>query len=257
MEATVKKTTTKTPSKKKDVKTSTLSKDAKETKKKSVNLNAKIYDAKGKESGTVKLPESIFGLSWNGDLVHQVVVSMQSNERVSIAHTKDRSEVRGGGAKPWRQKGTGRARHGSRRSPIWVGGGITFGPRKEKIYTKKVNKRMKNKALYTILSRKLKDGEIIFVDNISTSEPKTVEAKKALDTLSKIKGYEKLTTKKKNTAMLLLNERDINTAKSFRNFSNIYVEEFRNINPINLLTYKYLIITKPEDAVKFLESKNK
>lgn len=219
------------------------------------NMKTLIYDAKGKQSGEINLPKEVFGLSWNGDLVHQVVVSQQSNTRIPIAHTKDRSEVRGGGRKPWRQKGTGRARHGSRRSPIWTGGGVTFGPRNDRNYTKKINKKMKTKALFTILSRKFKEGEIIFVDNISTEEPKTTKAKEILASLSKVKGLEYIENKKKNSALILLNERDLMTAKSFRNFGNVEVDEVRNINPVNALTYKYIIITKPKDAISFFESK--
>lgn len=116
-------------------------------------MDAKIYNQKGKESGTLTLDEKVFGLSWNADLVHQVITSMMSNARTPIAHTKTRGEVRGGGKKPWRQKGTGRARHGSTRSPIWVGGGVAHGPRNDKNYARKVNKKMKAKALYTILSQ--------------------------------------------------------------------------------------------------------
>lgn len=220
-------------------------------------MEAIIYNNKGKETSKVTLPEDIFGLPWNGDLVHQVVTGQQANMRTPIAHTKDRSEVRGGGKKPWRQKGTGRARHGSSRSPIWIGGGVTFGPRNDKNFTKKVNKKMRTKALYIILSRKLKEGEIIFVDDIKIDEPKTVKAKEVLTGLGKIKEFAGFANKKKNGVLVLLNERDLNTAKSFRNFGSVEVEEFRNINPLSALTYKYIIITKPEDAIAFLESKNK
>lgn len=141
-------------------------------------MESKVYNQKGEEVGKITLPEQVFDLPWNADLVHQVVVGMQANARTPVAHTKDRSEVRGGGRKPWQQKGTGRARHGSRRSPIWKGGGVTFGPRNEKIYSKTINKKMRAKALFTALSQKLKDNEVLFVDTLSFTEPKAVEAKK-------------------------------------------------------------------------------
>lgn len=240
----------------KEKRTTKIAKTAKKTVVKiPVDMKATVYSQSGKESGKVDLPKSVFGLPWNADLVHQVVVSQQSNARTPIAHTKDRSEVRGGGKKPWKQKGTGRARHGSRRSPIWIGGGVTFGPRNERDYSKKINKKMRTKALFTVLSKKLKDGEILFVDTLSFSEPKTVQAKEVMSALGAVKGYEKLVTKKKNTALFALQAPDENTAKSFRNFGNVLIEEVRNLNPVTALTYKYLIITKPNDAVSFFESK--
>src|SRR3989344_3523977 len=104
-------------------------------------MDAKIYNSKGEQSGKISLPETIFGVAWNADLVHQVITSMMSNAREPIAHTKTRGEVRGGGKKPWQQKGLGRARHGSIRSPIWVGGGITHGPRNDENFSRKINKK--------------------------------------------------------------------------------------------------------------------
>src|SRR3954462_9048133 len=129
-------------------------------------MESPIYNAQGKKTGTVTLPESVFGVFWNDALMHQVVTSMHSNARPNVAHTKGRGEVRGGGRKPWQQKGTGRARHGSIRSPIWKGGGVTHGPRNEKVYARKINKGMRQKALLVALSRKAKDGEVILLESL-------------------------------------------------------------------------------------------
>lgn len=218
-------------------------------------MKANKYNQKGEQTGTIELPNSVFGVQWNDDLVHQVAVSQQANKRTPIAHTKDRSEVRGGGRKPWRQKGTGQARHGSRRSPIWRGGGITFGPRNEKDYTKKINKKMKAKALFATLSRKLKENEIIFIDNLIFTEPKSKQAKETIVNFSKISGFDTLAVKKKNSALLALWSKDKNTEKSFKNFGNILVDEARNLDLLSILTYKYLIISDPENVVKFLKDK--
>src|SRR3989344_6001738 len=148
-------------------------------------METTVYNQKGQEAGKLTIPESIFGLPWNADLVHQVVVAMTSSMRHPIANTKTRGEVSGGGKKPWQQKGTGRARHGSTRSPIWVGGGIAHGPRKEKNYDRKINKKAKTKALYTILSQKTRDGEILFVENLSFGMPKAKDPKEALKAFEK------------------------------------------------------------------------
>lgn len=218
-------------------------------------MKANKYNQKGEQTGTIELPKSVFGVPWNDDLVHQVAVSQQANKRTPIAHTKDRSEVRGGGRKPWRQKGTGQARHGSRRSPIWRGGGITFGPRNEKSYNKKINKKMKVRAFFTTLSRKLKDNEIIFVDNLIFTEPKSKQAKETIVNFSKISGFDTLAVKKKNSAFFALGTKDKNIEKSFKNFGNILVDEARNLDLLSILTYKYLIISDPENVIKFLENK--
>ncbi len=213
-------------------------------------METTVYNQKGKEAGKIELPETVFGLSWNADLVHQVVVAMTSSMRDSIAHTKTRGEVRGGGKKPWQQKGTGRARHGSSRSPIWVGGGVAHGPRSDKNYDRKVNKKAKTKALYTILSKKFRDGEILVVDSLAFTAPKAKEAKVTLLSLSKVKGFEKLGTKPKNAAIIAIDKKYPEVIKSFGNFGNVSVEELRNINPVSVLNHKYLVITNPKESLK-------
>lgn len=218
-------------------------------------METQVYNQEGKAADKVQLPEAIFGLERNDDLVHQVVVGFEANKRTSVAHTKDRSEVRGGGKKPWKQKGTGRARVGSIRSPLWRGGGITFGPRKEKNYSKKINKKMKSKALYITLSQKLRDEEILFVDTLSFSESKTAQAKAVLIALSSIKGFSTLVSKKNNSVLIALNEKDSVIEKSFNNMSNIEVGEVRNLNARDVLLYKHIIIVKPKDAISFFNTK--
>jgi|TARA_Y100000310_G_scaffold162451_1_gene162439 large subunit ribosomal protein L4 len=218
-------------------------------------MESKVYNQEGKEVGKVGLPESVFNVPWNDDLVHQVVVSQEANKRTGTAHTKDRSEVSGGGKKPWRQKGTGRARHGSIRSPLWRTGGVTFGPRKEKDYSKKINKKVKAKALYTVLSQKLKDGEIVFVDEFLFNEPKSKQARETLKSLSKITGLKDLPTKRKNAALVVLGTRNENAVRSFQNFPSIDIEEVRNINTHDVLRHKYLLISHPKDSVAVLEKR--
>ncbi len=218
-------------------------------------METTLYNQKGKEAGKISIPESVFGVSWNADLVHQVVASMMTSARDPIAHTKTRGEVRGGGKKPWQQKGTGQARHGSTRSPIWVGGGVAHGPRKDKNFDRKINRKMKAKALFTILSKKFRDGEVLFVDGVSFDTPKSKEARETLSNLGSIKGFEALSTKRKNAAYIATDKKDINVEKSFGNFSNIAVEELRNVNPLTMMKYKYLVITNPALSLATLSTK--
>lgn len=218
-------------------------------------MKINIYTKEGKENGSFEAPDSIFGLKWNSDLVQQVVMSMESSARTPVAHTKDRSDVRGGGRKPWQQKGTGRSRHGSKRSPIWKGGGVTFGPRNDRNFDRKINKKMKAKALFTILSKKALNNEIIFVDSISFAEPKTKEARAIFTALGAIKGYEMVGARRKNRAYIAIDENDVFTKKSFANFSNVKTDEMRNLNPLDLLKYKYVIIENPAESLKLLEAK--
>lgn len=218
-------------------------------------MNVTVYKQDGTKGDSFALPESVFSVPFNSDLVHEVVVAMQANERAGTAHTKDRSEVSGGGKKPWRQKGTGRARHGSRRSPIWVGGGVTFGPRNEKDFSKKINKKARAKALASVLSRKFKDEELVVVEKLSFAEPKTAEAKKVIAALATAAERPELATKRKNAALVVLGSRDIATEKSFRNFGNISVVQAKDVNPVDLLTYKYVIVSDPETVMEIFTAR--
>ncbi len=216
-------------------------------------MKTDIYNQNGKKSGSFELPKDIFNLPWNDALVHQVVVSMQANQRASIAHAKGRGEVRGGGKKPWPQKGTGRARHGSTRSPIWVGGGVTHGPLKEKNYAKKINKKMKKKSLYTALSQKLRDAEILFLDKIVITQPKTKEAFGVIKNISSIKNFEKLAIKKRNRAIVIIPKKSASGGeeinRSFRNLLGVKISEARNLNILDLLKHKFLIIANPKESL--------
>jgi large subunit ribosomal protein L4 len=218
-------------------------------------METTLYNQKGESAGKVTIPESVFGVPWNADLVHLVMVAMRGNERDPIAHTKTRGEVRGGGKKPWQQKGTGRARHGSTRSPIWVGGGVAHGPRNDRDHSRKINKKAKTKALFTILSQKYRDGEILFIDKVSFSAPKAKDAKTFIESFSKVKGFEKLATKPKNAALITIDKKYAELTKSFGNFGNVAVEELRTINPLSALNHKYIIIANSAESVSILESK--
>jgi large subunit ribosomal protein L4 len=219
-------------------------------------LSAKVYNQNGKEAGDIALPEAVFGLPWNGDLVHQVITSLMTNKRTPVAHTKNRGDVRGGGKKPWKQKGTGRARHGSIRSPLWVGGGVTHGPRNDKNFTRKVNKNMRTKALFTILSKKHRDGEVLFVESFAVASGKAKDAKAAIASLGTIKGFEALKDRRKNAALMALHKKDANVERAFGNFGNVAIDEARNINPVDLLNYKYLVVAGPKEVVSFLTGKS-
>lgn len=197
------------------------------------------YNQKGEKTGQTDLPAEIFNVKFSPDLVHQVVVSQMANRRQVSAHTKDRSEVRGGGRKPWRQKGTGRARHGSIRSPLWPGGGITFGPRKEKKLKKIIPAKMRKKALLMVLSQKLRDKEIIVLDELKIDKIKT---KEILEILKKLK---------LSSALIVLPEMDKKIILSARNIPQAETIQTRELNSLDVLNYKYLII--PEKSIKILK----
>ena len=203
-------------------------------------MKVTVYDQQGKETGTTLLPKEIFDLKINLDLVHQVVVSQSANQRKVIANVKDRSEVRGGGRKPWRQKGTGRARHGSRRSPIWKGGGVTFGPTSERVFKKKINKKMKRIALLMTLSAKAKNNLIIVLDSLSLTEIKTKLMAKSLAKLP-VKG----------SVLIALPKVEKNIIMAARNIPQTRTIEAKNLNALDLLSYKYLIL--PKESIKTIK----
>lgn len=201
-----------------------------------------VYNQKGEVVGSANLPKEIFEVALNSDLVHQVAVSMSANKRQISAHAKTRGEVRGGGKKPWRQKGTGRARHGSTRSPIWKGGGVTHGPRNERVFEREIPKKMKRKALLMVLSEKAKNKNIVVLDNIELELGKTREMAGSMA---------KLPCKKSSTLVALPNY-DKKIILATRNIEKTSVEDARNLNVLDLLSYKYLLITK--DTIKTIEN---
>ena len=225
------------------------------TKKKAENISAPLYAASGKSTGTVELIGAIFNQPWNADLVHQVVVGMQANARTGLAHTKFRGEVSGTGAKPWQQKGTGRARHGSKRSPIWIGGGVSHGPRSDKDYTVKINRKSKTVALFATLSEKLRKEKVLFVDAIELSNAKTKDAEKFLKNLESIAGFETINTDKPNNILLVMPVISPIIRNSFRNINHVTLVEARNINPVDVMKYRYMIISNPADTQAFLLTK--
>ena len=223
----------------------------------SQSLDAIIYSQKGVEAGTIALPAKIFGLKWNADLVHQVVVGMMSNARAGTAHTKDRSEVSGGGRKPWKQKGTGQARHGSTRSPIWVGGGTTHGPRNDKDYSKKINKKTRVKALFTVLSQKYATGNTLFVDTLTLKDIKTKDAASILSAWTKIGNFSQIDSKKKTGALIVLPESNVSVEKSFANLPGATVMKAADLNALVLMNFRHIVMVDPSSLVRFLESKVK
>ncbi len=202
----------------------------------------KVYNQEGKEVSELKLKEAVFDLPWNADLVHQAVRIALANKRQVLASTKDRSEISGGGRKPWRQKGTGRARHGSIRSPLWKGGGITFGPTKERNFKLKINKKMARKAFLTALSTKAKDSELLVLDDLKLSAPKTKEMAKIMKNFPQVKN-----------SLLVLFGKNEDIKKAGRNLSNLNIANIDNLNILDILKYKHLIFIK--DGIEYLNKK--
>lgn len=216
-----------------------------------MSIKIKVYNQNAEAAGEMQLSPKVFGVKANQALIHQAVVTQMANERQVIAHTKDRSEVRGGGRKPWRQKGTGRARHGSNRSPIWIGGGVTFGPRNDRNFKKRINKKMKQNALLMVLSDKAAGGNFIILDKLEAAEYKTKIFNKIISGFeSKILKSEKKVKadakekKAKRSFLIIVDKGDEKLSCSARNLPGISLINTDNINIVDLLRYKNLILNK-------------
>lgn len=212
-------------------------------------MQVKVYNQQAEEAGNAELPEAIFGVKWNADLVHQVTVSYAANRRAGTAHAKGRGDVRGGGKKPWRQKGTGRARHGSIRSPIWKGGGVTHGPIKDKVYTQKINKKMARRALWSVLSAKARDHEILVMDDLKFPEAKTKAASVMFQKFSNRSEFKAI--EKGNGVLVLLPGKDASLRRALRNLPYAGVEDARNLNVYDALQYRYILL--PKSALEVLK----
>ncbi|ADL11714.1 50S ribosomal protein L4 [Acetohalobium arabaticum] len=199
-----------------------------------------LFDAEGSQVGEVELNQSIFDVEINEHVVHEAVTAQLAAKRAGTASTKTRAEVRGGGRKPWRQKGTGRARHGSIRSPIWVGGGTTFGPQ-PRDYSKDIPKKVKRLAVKSALTAKVQDEELTVVDGFNFDQPKTKQMVKVLEALDA----------KDKKVLVITAEKDDNLYKSARNIPDVKVLLGSAVNVYDVLDNEQIIITK--EAIKKVE----
>ncbi|MGI6594121.1 MAG: 50S ribosomal protein L4 [Christensenellales bacterium] len=201
-------------------------------------LKVDIFDMKGNKSGSLDLNAEVFGKEYNEALIHQVLVAQLANKRQGTKSTLTRAEVRGGGIKPWRQKGTGRARQGSIRSPQWTKGGVVFAP-KPRDFSKKVNKKMKDAALCSALSKKLSDGGIVVVKDLKLKEAKTKQIAEVLENLKVL-----------SSALIVLNGENLNVIRASKNIPKVLTTDVKLINLYDLVKSDKCVITV--DAIKSL-----
>ena len=194
--------------------------------------SVKLYDMKAKEIGTLELSDALFNAEYNEAVIHQAVVARLANERQGTKSTLTRSEVRGGGAKPWRQKGTGRARQCSIRSPQWIKGGVVFAP-KSRDFSKKMNSKAKAVALLSALSQKIRDDEVIFVDQIQVAQPKTKEMAAFLKAFNLEK-----------TVLLVMHNNDDSVLRASANIAKISTLPVDQINTYDVVKNAKIVISK-------------
>lgn len=208
-------------------------------------MKIKVYNQSAEAVKDLELSAKVFGIKPNNELLHQAVIAQQANARQVLAHTKDRSEVSGGGKKPWKQKGTGRARAGSSRSPIWIGGGVTFGPRKDRNFKQKINQKMKQKAMFMALSDKALTSTLVVLDSLDFNDYKTKNFNAMLTAMEK-----KVLSTDRRDILVINDSKSEKTQYSGRNLKGVKIINLENINLLDILNYKNLLVT--ETAVKTL-----
>jgi large subunit ribosomal protein L4 len=204
-------------------------------------IKAKLYNSDGEAKKEIKLNPAIFEVKVKDSVVHQSLVAFLANRRQPIAHTKMRGEIRGGGRKPWRQKGTGRARHGSIRSPLWRGGGVVFGPRADKNFAKKINKKMRRLALFMVLSDRAKEKLVSVIEKLNIAEAKTKSLVLLLKKMSLA-----------NNTLIVLEKMDKKIALAVKNLPQVEAISANSLNIYELLNYKNILFA--EEALKAVET---
>jgi large subunit ribosomal protein L4 len=225
-------------------------------------MKLNIYNQEGESKGQKEVSDAIFAVKANPSLIHEAVTAQNANMRTVLAHTKTRSEVRGGGKKPWRQKGTGRARVGSNRSPLWIGGGIIFGPNSDRNFSQKINKKAKQKAMFMVLSDRAAGNGLVILEKLALADYKTKVMEQILNNIEEkvfnnFKIDEKKKSKNKRTrstgrSILFINDAsDAKVISSVRNLTGVKIINLDNINIVDLLNFKNLIIS--DKAIDKLE----
>jgi large subunit ribosomal protein L4 len=204
-----------------------------------MSLKIKVYNQSAEPIKDLELNAKIFAVEPNNELLHQAMVAQMANCRQVLAHTKDRSEVSGGGKKPWKQKGTGRARAGSSRSPIWIGGGVTFGPTKDRNFKQKINQKMKQKAIFMALSDRVKSNALAVIDTLELADFKTKKFNEILTTFEK-----KVLNNERRNILVVNDSKDEKVKYSGRNLVGVKMINLENINLVDLLNHKSLLLTE-------------
>ena len=218
------------------------------------NKMAKLTYINNGKTGSVEASDHVFNTAWKPGLVKEVIVAIQSNRRANTAHSKDRAAVRGADTKPWRQKGTGRARHGSIYSPIWRGGGVTFGPLNVRNYDKKVNRKARNSALRSALSHQVAEGKLTVVSALELSAPKTKEALNWLTTNLEVLKNIELLDKKGHAILVVADAPSVYLKKSLRNLTNVRLCSTADLNVEDAMLPRHIFVFG-EEGVKSLESR--